>query len=631
VRIPWSRRFRHRLIDLALVILIGIPMVGATLVHGWEAGDRVARGVEPAAGDPVVALISRSLPPTVDEIDAMVGEALGACLGPGGLANLISPGDVVVIKPNLGSSSIREHEITNWEVVKPIVAGAWAAGADRVIIGEGILSEAGMEHYANAGYTGNIPDVEYLDFNDTVAVPDYNVLVKNGLWEPGQTLVMPQVYYDADVVISVAQLKTHNLAGVTLSLKNVFGVPPVEAYSSGELWRDLLHTEYGIHKSIPHINFCRRPDLVVLDAILGGEGDGPWGADPVEMNIILAGTDPVAVDTVGTALMSFEPHRIRHLVYAGYLGLGVGDLDRIVIAGTPLSAVRREFRPAGIYRHTYRSASVVRRTAGSITVDGFLGDWPDVAGIEVATDACLTAGEGAGWDDLSATARFLYDGERLYAAVTVWDDQTQVNSQTGSNLWNGDAVEIYFSGAYQDQRGRSPNYLQDDFRLGVGYNSSPSCWDMGRNALVQDAAVALVDTPSGYVIEMSIPFASLHGFQPGERQEIGLDLALDDADSGSTRETQMTWGGGPDLPSDVREMGVALLGSVLDDPTPTQTATASITPTPTVTPTPTTGATAVATGTATPSLTPTRTATRTATVTVTSTPFFSVPLPLIMK
>ena len=145
--------------------------------------------------------------------------------------------------------------------------------------------------------------------------------------------------------------------------------------------------------------------------------------------------------------------------------------------------------------------------------------------------------------------------------------------------------------------------------------------------------MALVDTGDGYVIEMSIPFSSLHGFQPGERQEIGLDLALDDADSGSTRETQMIWGGGPDLPSDVREMGVALLGSVLDDPTPTLTATASITPTPTVptltptvthsvTPTPTTTITATATGTVTPTLTPTRTATRMAnpTATLTGTP-----------
>ncbi|MFH1928304.1 MAG: DUF362 domain-containing protein [Chloroflexota bacterium] len=644
MRTPWSRRFRRSMIDLALVILIGIPVVGATLVRGWEAGDRMAKGVELAAGDPVVALVARSSPPTVAEIDEMVGEALEACLGPGGLANLISPGDVVVIKPNLGSSSTDEHETTDWEVVKPIVAGAWAAGASRVIIGEGIMTSTGLGHYANMGYTANITDVEYLDFNDMATVPIYNVSA-DGLWEPGQTLVMPQVYYDADVVISVAQLKTHNRAGVTLSLKNVFGVPPVAAYSSGVTWRDRLHTdEYGIHKSIPHMNYCRKPDLVVLDAILGGEGDGPWGADPVEMNIILAGTDPVAVDTVGTVLMGFEPHRIRHLVYAGYLGLGIGDLDRIIIAGTPLSEVRREFRSAGTYRHDYRSASVVRRTASSITVDGSLGDWPDVAGIEVATDVCLTAGEGewAGLDDLSAMARFLYDGERLYAAVTVRDDHTQLNSHTGSTLWNGDAVEIYFSGAYQDQPGRSPNYLQDDFRLGVGYNPSPSCWDIGRNALVQGASVALVDTGDGYVIEMSIPFSSLHGFQPGERQEIGLDLALDDADSGSTRETQMTWGGGPDLPSDVREMGVALLGSVLDDATPTLTATASITPTPTVptltptvthsvTPTPTTTITATATGTVTPTLTPTRTATVTATVTVTPTPFFSVGLPLILK
>jgi len=351
VRSSGLQRFRRGLIDLALLLLIGVPLVGAVLVRGWEAGDRVAKELEPPAQNPVVALITRSSLPTADEIDEMVGQALEAAVGPGGLANLISSGDVVVIKPNLGLGTDRQ-QITDWEGVRPVVDRAWAAGASRVIIGEGMPIGVGLEHYTEVGYTTHITNVEYLDFNDTASVPTYNVLAENGLWEPGQTLVMPQVYYDADVVITMPQLKTHMRAGVSLSLKNAFGVPPVAAYSSGGgiTWRDLLHSEYGIRKSIPHINVCRKPDLVVVDAILGGEGDGPWGTDPVEMNAVLAGTDPVAVDTVCTALMGFEPHRIRHLAYAAYIGLGTDDLDRIVVAGTPLSDVRREFRPAGTYR-----------------------------------------------------------------------------------------------------------------------------------------------------------------------------------------------------------------------------------------------------------------------------------------
>jgi len=60
LRTPWSRRFGRWLIDLTLLILIGIPVVGATLVRGWEAGDRMANGVELAVGDPIVALVARS-------------------------------------------------------------------------------------------------------------------------------------------------------------------------------------------------------------------------------------------------------------------------------------------------------------------------------------------------------------------------------------------------------------------------------------------------------------------------------------------------------------------------------------------------------------------------------------------
>ena len=169
-------RLRRSLIGLTLLILIGVPLVAATLVRGYEAGDRIAKRPGAIAQDPVVALITRPSPPSVEEIDVMVGEALQSSLGPGGLANLVAPGDVVLIKPNLGVGTDR-HEITDWEVVKPIVARAWAAGASRVIIGEGLPIGTGLQQYANAGYSDNITGVEYLDFNDTATVPMYNVLI----------------------------------------------------------------------------------------------------------------------------------------------------------------------------------------------------------------------------------------------------------------------------------------------------------------------------------------------------------------------------------------------------------------------------------------------------------------------
>ncbi|MCK5593558.1 DUF362 domain-containing protein, partial [Candidatus Bathyarchaeota archaeon] len=83
--------------------------------------------------------------------------------------------------------------------------------------------------------------------------------------------------------------------------------------------------------------------ISVVDGIIAGEGHETSG-NPVEMNLVIAGIDPVAVDAVGAAVMGISPTDVKHLVLAEKKGLGTCDLEKITVLGEPIEKVKRKFR-----------------------------------------------------------------------------------------------------------------------------------------------------------------------------------------------------------------------------------------------------------------------------------------------
>ncbi len=509
--------------------------------------------------NPTVAIMHTDHTPDETEIAAMVEQAIDGALGSGGLGMLVKSGDVVLVKPNLGCG-YKSYETTDWRVVKPIVQEAKQAGASQVYIGEGEGCGYGMGVFDGAGYTANIPDVTYVNFNDIVSNPYYNVSVSGGLWDT--PIAIPQVYFDADVVISVPKLKTHSAAGVTLSLKNAMGVPPVPLYSSpGWTYRNLIHDNYEVRKTIAQINLARKPDFAVIDAILAGQGEGPWAANPIEVDTILASRDLVALDAVGATSMGIDPERIPYLVYAHEKNLGILDLDAIRITGTPIAAVQKNFSLPSEAATIYRKATVIQKTAAPITIDGSLADWNliEPVGLDQPTDIITDTNGWDGPQDLSVESRFLYDQNALYAIVHVRDEKKVEEPNPGQVGPPGDRLELDVSVADPWYRLDSPAYGDDDFRFSVGYNQNPVVWDIGRGAVLQGAQASLVDGGDGYLVELMIPFEALNQFVPAENKQIGLDFSVVDIDSGMG-ETKMAWSGGAGLPGDARLMGVGLLG-----------------------------------------------------------------------
>src|SRR4030095_4388183 len=108
------------------------------------------------------------------------------------------------------------------------------------------------------------------------------------------------------------KVKTHHWTGVTLSMKNMFGVVPGSRYG----WpKNVLHWA-GIHESILDICATVRPDFVIADAIIGMEGDGPLNGAAKRMNSILLSDDPVAADFMLARLLGYEPNNVKHLCEA---------------------------------------------------------------------------------------------------------------------------------------------------------------------------------------------------------------------------------------------------------------------------------------------------------------------------
>jgi uncharacterized protein (DUF362 family) len=143
-------------------------------------------------------------------------------------------------------------------------------------------------------------------------------------------------------IISVAKLKPHRITTVTLSLKNMMGA----VYPKGSM-------HFHLHKKIADLASILKPSVAVIDGVIAGEGHEA-SESPVKMDLVIAGTDPVAVDSVGAAVMGVDPMEVKHLRYAEEKGLGTCDMKRIKILGEPLEMVRRKFKRSiltGILSH----------------------------------------------------------------------------------------------------------------------------------------------------------------------------------------------------------------------------------------------------------------------------------------
>jgi uncharacterized protein (DUF362 family) len=345
------RRNRRRTICIFTILAV---LVGASVAHSLAMPQHTSAGITRVA-------IAR----TDGGINAAVRQAVAQA---GGLSQVIAPGDVVVVKPNLVMNApVASGIVTDPAVVRAVVQMAREAGASHVIIAEGTAQyrEGDLnrdrfctrEAFRVAGYDTDGDMVEdvtgapLVDLNDSggtdatdpekvtrVVVPAG--LMRNEYW-------LPNVVLGADVLISVPVFKNHYLAGITLGMKNLVGILPADLYHGpGNVYgkHSLSHNPVELDRHIVDLSLARRPDFVVVDG-QRGMVDGPIGSQLIAppMGLVRAGPDVVAVDTVGSLVAGYEPGSIPYLGLAAQSGLGTTDVGHIEVAGIPVAEARRDF------------------------------------------------------------------------------------------------------------------------------------------------------------------------------------------------------------------------------------------------------------------------------------------------
>ena len=226
-------------------------------------------------------------------------------------------GKTVVLKPNFVEYDNAGVINTHPRVVAAAVDAFRTLGARHVIVAEGPGHQRDTEHIVAASGLAAILEeyrAPYVDLNydDPRRLPLLSHYTGLG------HLYFPETVLKADLIVSMPKLKTHHWAGVTLSMKNFFGVVPGSVYG----WpKNALHRA-GIPESIVDINSTLPvPRFAIVDAIEGMEGNGPIQGDARRCGALVFGDDPVAVDATAARLMTIDPRQIRYLAEAGrFLG-----------------------------------------------------------------------------------------------------------------------------------------------------------------------------------------------------------------------------------------------------------------------------------------------------------------------
>ena len=292
----------------------------------------------------------------------------------GGLSDVVKPGDSVAIKTNLTGGvfsgrlngvSAEESFVTHPEVVRALVKQVKAAGAKEIFIVEAVYE---WESYREWGYEDIASDLgvtlidlndfkPYTDFVETPVGPDSHIFEK---------FTFNPILNDVDVFMSVSKMKNHYLAGVTHTMKNLYGLVPYRFYRLNEQdqYRSGFHgtgsqTQERLPRIIVDLNRARPIHFSLIDGIKTTQsGEGPWISSlaPIEPGVLIAGKNPVATDAVATAVMGHDPQGdypsspfVRcdnHLNLAAQAGLGSNNLDDIEVLGAAISDVKTQFVPA---------------------------------------------------------------------------------------------------------------------------------------------------------------------------------------------------------------------------------------------------------------------------------------------
>ncbi len=249
----------------------------------------------------------------------------------GGISRFVKKGQQVILKPNMSFAKTPDAGATTHPLVVVTVAQACIeAGAHQVLVIDHTLqrAEVCLERAGIRDACKNMPGVHVLTFQDRkffreIKIPQGKVL---------ERVEVVREVLDNSVLINIPVAKSHSATGVSMGMKGLMGL----------IWeRESFHAQLNINQAIADLGTVIKPHLTILDATRALVSGGPGGPGEVKKpNLIIAGVDPVAVDSYGVGIVpwygqNFKGRQVEHLLVAHQRGLGKIDVDQLkILKGT---------------------------------------------------------------------------------------------------------------------------------------------------------------------------------------------------------------------------------------------------------------------------------------------------------
>ncbi len=268
-----------------------------------------------------------------------IATAIGQGLAELGITERDVKGKRILLKPNLVEPrKANEHINTHPAVVAGAVQAFLRLGASSIIVAEGaghrrdafmVLESSGL---ADVLAENRVP---FVDLNSGPVLQLANDRGASAL----TSLAVHSALAEANLVVSLAKMKTHHWAGVTLSMKNLFGIMPGEIYG----WpKNVLHWA-GLNEVILDINQAVRPQISIVDGIVGMQGDGPILGTPARSGVLVMARNSVAADATCCRVMGIDPFKVDYLKRASEV-LGPVAEDQIDQRGERIEEVRTRYQ-----------------------------------------------------------------------------------------------------------------------------------------------------------------------------------------------------------------------------------------------------------------------------------------------
>ncbi len=242
----------------------------------------------------------------------------------GGISRFVKKGQRVILKPNMSFSRTPDFSATTHPAVVATVAQACVeAGASQVLVLDHTLQRAELclERTGIREACKDIPGVHVLALQERkffreIKIPQGKVLER--------VEVMKEVL-DSPVLINIPVAKSHSATGVSMGIKGLMGL----------IWdREIFHSQVNMNQALADLATVIKPQLTILDATRALTSGGPGGPGEVKKpNLIIAGIDPVAVDSYGVSVVpwygqTFKGRQVEHLQIAHQRGLGKIDIEQ---------------------------------------------------------------------------------------------------------------------------------------------------------------------------------------------------------------------------------------------------------------------------------------------------------------